>query len=160
MARKNHEETTVEETTEVAEISEAAAATRAAIGDRPRQSQVRLVSYYVTIRDAKPDLLEELFGGQIDELEAVSAVVVNPIQAAIEKATNDAVARAVHAMTNEDEKNGYANFQFDADVFALKTAEKAPRSKRTVVDKAKDLLAGASDEDLEMLKELLAQRNL
>ena len=51
---------------ETAEISEAAAATRAEIGNRPRQSVVRLVEHYVTIRDAAPEEVERLFGSQVE----------------------------------------------------------------------------------------------
>ena len=155
MARKNDTET-VEST----EISEAAAATRAEIGNRPRQSVVRLVEHYVTIRDAAPEEVERLFGSQVDELEANADKVRNPIQAAIEKATADQLDRSIKAMENEDALNGYANFVFDQEKFDEKTREKKPRVKRTVAEKAQDLLAEASDEDLKALQELLAARGL
>ena len=155
MARKNDE--TVTESTE---ISEAAAATRAEISIRPRQSVVRLVEHYVTIRDAAPDEVERLFGSQVAELEANADKVRNPIQAAIEKATNDQLERSIKAMENEDELNGYANFAFDQEKFDDKTRERKPRVKRTVAEKAQDLLAEASDDDLKALQELLAARGL
>ena len=155
MARKNDTET-VEST----EISEAAAATRAEIGNRPRQSVVRLVEHYVTIRDAAPEEVERLFGSQVDELEANADKVRNPIQAAIEKATADQLDRSIKAMENEDALNGYANFVFDQEKFDEKTREKKPRVKRTVAEKAQDLLAEASDDDLKALQELLAARGL
>ena len=155
MSRKNDE--TVTESTE---ISEAAAATRAEIGNRPRQSVVRLVEHYVTIRDAAPEEVERLFGSQVDELEANADKVRNPIQAAIEKATADQLDRSIKAMENEDALNGYANFVFDQEKFDEKTREKKPRVKRTVAEKAQDLLAEASDDDLKALQELLAARGL
>ena len=155
MARKNDTET-VEST----EISEAAAATRAEIGNRPRQSVVRLVEHYVTVRDAAPDEVERLFGAQAEVLEANADKVRNPIQAAIEKATADQLERSIKAMENEDALNGYASFVFDQEKFDEKTREKKPRVKRTVAEKAQDLLAEASDDDLKALQELLAARGL
>ena len=155
MARKNDE--TVTESTE---ISEAAAATRAEIGNRPRQSVVRLVQHYVTIRDTAPEEVERLFGSQVDELEAVADKVENPVAKAIENATNAQRDRSIAAMENTDELNGYANFAFDQEKFDEKTREKKPRVKRTVAEKAQDLLAEASDDDLKALQELLAARGL
>lgn len=154
MARKNTEETTS------TEISEAAAATRAEIGNRPRQSVKRFVEHYVTIRDAAPEELERLFGSQIDVLESNADKVENPIQVAIEKATADRVALSIKALENEDPLNGYAAYVFDQEAFDEKTRVKQPRVKRTVAEKAQDLLSEATDEDLKALQELLAARGL
>jgi hypothetical protein len=156
MARKN--DTTTEAPT-ASEISEKAAATRAAIGDRPRQSVVRFVQHYITIRETAPDELERLFGDQIEALEEASKSVQNPITVAQEKVAAEASARSIAALENEDEKNGYANYVFDETVFAEKTKERQPRVKRTVAEKAKDLLEGASPEDIAALQALLAERN-
>ena len=158
MAPKKNE--TAAETTDVKELSPEAQAARLAVATRPRQSVVRFVEYFRTIREAAPDELDRLFGGQIDELDAVADKVESPIDRAFEKVKEETVARAIKALENEDELNGYANYVFDADVFAEKTREKQPRVKRTVAEKATDLLAEASDEDLQALKELLAARGL
>lgn len=155
MARKN-----TEETVESTDISDAAAATRAEIGNRPRQSVVRFVQHYVTIRDAAPEDLDRLFGSQVDALEAVADKVENPITKAIETATAAQVARSIAALENEDALNGYAAYVFDQEIFDEKTREKKPRVKRTITEKAEDLLSEASDAELEALKALLAARGL
>lgn len=154
MAKKND---TVETATDV---SEAAARTRAEIGNRPRQSVKRFVEYYKIIRDAAPEELERLFGSQVETLEANADKVEDPIQRAIEKVTAEQVDRAVKALENDDALNGYAGYVFDQELFDEKTREKQPRARKTVADKAKDLLAEASDEDLKALQELLAARGL
>jgi len=149
-----------EVTEETGTVSDAAAATRAEIGNRPRQSVVRLVEHYVTVRDAAPDEVDRLFGSQVDVLEANADKVRNPIQVAIEKATADTLERSIKALENEDALNGYASFVFDQEKFDEKTRVKQPRVKRTVAEKAQDLLAEATDEDLAALQELLAARGL
>jgi hypothetical protein len=141
-------------------VSPAAAATRAEIGNRPRQSVVRYVQYYIIVRDTAPDQLDELFGDQVTALEAVADKVTNPIQEAIEKATATQHDLAIKALENDDALVGYANYVFDPEVFAEKTRERQPRVKRTVAEKAQDLLAEASDADLEALRELLAARGI
>ncbi|QNN98072.1 hypothetical protein SEA_FEDE_24 [Microbacterium phage Fede] len=143
-----------------AEISEAAAATRAEIGNRPRQSQVRLVQHYVTIRDTSPEDVERLFGSQADALEAVADKVENPVQKAIETATAAQKERSIKAMENDDALNGYANFLFNQEVFDEKTRVKAPRKVRTFEEKSAELVTEASDEDLAALAEMLKARGL
>ncbi|QFG04946.1 hypothetical protein SEA_MOLEFICENT_24 [Microbacterium phage Moleficent] len=155
MARKNDTESTA-----TAEVSEAAAATRAAVATRPRQSVVRFVQHFVTIRDTAPEELDRLFGDQQEALAEVADQVENPVQAAIEKVTAEQRDRSIKALENEDELNGYAAYVFDKETFEEKTREKKPRVKRTVAEKATDLLAEASDEDLAALREMLAARGL
>jgi len=148
-------------TDETPAVSEAAAATRAAIADRPRQSVIRYVQYFVTIKETAPERLEEFFTPEeIDELEGVAEAVSNPVQDAVEKATAAQLDQAVRALTNEDEKNGYAHYTFDSEIFAEKTRVKNPRSRKSVTEKVEDVLAGASEEDIAALKELLAARGL
>lgn len=154
MARKN-------DTPTETELSEAAIAARTEIANRPRQSVVKFVQHYVTIRDTAPEELERLFGDQVSALEEVADKVPNVIQLAIEKVTTDQLERSIKALENEDPLNGYAAYVFDAEVFAEKTREKVARGpKKTVAEKANDLLAEASDEDLAALRELLAARGL
>jgi hypothetical protein len=142
------------------EVSEAAAATRAEIGNRPRQSVKRFVEHYIVIKETAPDELDRLFGDQQAALEENVDKVDNPVQAAIEKATTELRDRSIKALENEDELNGYAHYVFDQETFDEKTRVKAPRTRKTVAEKATDLLAEASDEDLAALKELLAARGL
>ena len=147
---------TAEETT----LSPEAQAARDAVANRPRQSVVRFVELYVIIRDAAPEKLEEYFGSQVDELEAVADKVENKIAKAIETATSNQLEIATKALENSDPLNGYASYVFDPEVFEEKTRVKQPRTKKTVADKAKDLLAEASDEDLKALHEMLVARGL
>ncbi|QJD51274.1 hypothetical protein SEA_ALOEVERA_25 [Microbacterium phage AloeVera] len=147
-------------TTETVELSPEARAAREAVATRPRQSVVRYVQHYVTIRDTAPEEVERLFGSQVEELEAVAAQVENPVQTAIEKATNDQRDRSIKALENEDELNGYANYVFNKETFDEKTREKKPRVKRTVAEKAEELISEASDDDLKALQALLAARGL
>ena len=63
-------------------------------------------------------------------------------------------------MENNDPLNGYASYVFDEAVFEDKTKPKVARVKKTVVDKAQDLLSEATDDDLKVLQELLAARGL
>jgi hypothetical protein len=160
MARKN-----TEETVESNEVSEAAAATRAEIGNRPRQSVVRFIQHYLTIKETSPDLVDELFGNQAEAIEAWLEAnpdkVVSPIQAAIEKATANQQEISEKALRNEDALNGYAGYVFDSDVADEKTREKKERVVKSKVEKVADLLSGdISDEDAAALKELLAARGL
>jgi len=140
------------------EKPDAAAQARAEIGNRPRQSVVRFVEHFRTIREAAPDRLEELFGDQIPALEAVADKVKSPIQTAIDKVAEQQVAISVKALTNTDPLNGYAGYRFNEEVFAEKTREKKPRVVKSKVEKAKDLLEGISPEELEELQALLAAR--
>jgi hypothetical protein len=145
--------TTPEETS--TEISEAAAATRAAIGDRPRQSVKRFVEYFNIISDLAPDRVEELFGNQVPALAEVADRVDNPVEVFRKKSDETQLNLAIKALTNEDAKNGYANFVFDAEAFEEKLREKKPRVVKTVKEKAEDIIASASPEDLQALAELL-----
>ena len=147
---------TAEETT----LSPEAQAARDAVANRPRQSVVRFVELYVIIRDAAPEKLEEYFGSQIDELEAVADKVENKIAKAIETATSNQLEIATKALENNDPLNGYASYVFDEAVFEEKTKPKVARVRKTVVDKAQDLLSEASEDDLKALQELLAARGL
>jgi len=149
-----------DETVESTEVSEAAAATRAEIGNRPRQSVKRFVEHYVVIRETSPEDVERLFGDQVDILEENASKIDNPVQTAIEKATAELKDRSIKALENEDPLNGYAGFVFDQEKFDEKTRVKQPRTRKSVAEKATDLLAEASDEDLAALKELLAARGL
>src|SRR6187402_1462230 len=154
MARNTHtveevgtEDAAPEETVEAQEISEDAARVRAEIANRPRQSVTRFVEYFNIISELEPDRLEELFGDQVPVLAEVADQVKNPV---IEFRTKSDIAQlelAVNALTNQDEKNGYANYQFDAELFAEKTRPKQPRSKKTFAEKADELLTKISDED-------------
>ena len=145
---------------DVKELSPEALAAREAVANRPRQSVVRFVELYVIIRDAAPEKLEEYFGSQIDELEAVADKVENKIAKAIETATSNQLEIATKALENNDPLNGYASYVFDEAVFEDKTKPKVARVKKTVVDKAQDLLSEATDDDLKALQELLAARGL
>lgn len=155
MARTKNETETA-----TTEISEAAAATRAEIANRPRQSQVRFVEYFSIIREAAPERLTELFGDQVEVLEENVDRIDNPIQAAIEKATEAQLDRAVKALTNDDPKNGYVGFAFDQEVFDAKLAPKKTRVKKSVADKVADDLESATAEDLEALAEMLRAKGL
>ena len=158
MARKD----TIEETT----VSEAAAATRAEIGNRPRQSQVRLVEYVAILDEAAPGKADELVDPEnLAEIRQHTAEVQNPVGAEkieeiVAKHKESQVERAVKALTNDDPLNGYLGFAFDAEVFAEKTRVKEPRAKKSKVEKVQDLLSDISDEDAAALKELLAARGL
>ena len=145
---------------ETVELSPEAIAAREAVASRPRQSVVRYVELYNIIREAAPEKLDEYFGSQVEELEAVSDRVENKIAKAIETATQNQLEIATKALENSDPLNGYASYVFDPEVFEEKTRVKQPRTKKTVADKAKDLLAEASDEDLRALHEMLAARGL
>ncbi|QQO39371.1 hypothetical protein SEA_CRUNCHYBOI_28 [Microbacterium phage CrunchyBoi] len=161
MARnKNTETETVTE--EVKELSPEAIAAREAVASRPRQSVARFVEYFMIVRDTAPDELERLFGDQIPALEeaAASGRVENPIQKAIETATTAQKERAFKALENTDALNGYADFVFDAEVFEAKTAPKKERVRKTVAEKAEDLLSSASEADLKALAEMLAARGI
>ena len=147
---------TAEETT----LSPEAQAARDAVANRPRQSVVRFVELYNIIRDAAPEKLDEYFGSQVEELEAVSDRVENKITKAIETATQNQLEIATKALENNDPLNGYASYVFDPEVFEEKTKPKVARVKKTVVDKAQDLLSEASEDDLKALQELLAARGL
>ena len=147
-------------TAEEIKLSPEAQAARDAVANRPRQSVVRFVELYVIIRDAAPEKLEEYFGSQIDELEAVADKVENKIAKAIETATQNQLEIATKALENNDPLNGYASYVFDSEVFEEKTRPKQARVKKTVVDKAQDLLSEATDDDLKALQELLAARGL
>ena len=155
MARKN-------DTTEI----DAAAAARAEIGNRPRQSQVRLVEYVAILDSVAPGKADELVAPEnLAAIREHTSEVANPvgedkIQAIVDKYVSEQEARAVKALTNEDPLNGYAGFVFDAEVFAEKTRVKTPRAKKTKVDKAVELINEISDEDAAALKELLAARGL
>ncbi|QKY80384.1 hypothetical protein SEA_PABST_26 [Microbacterium phage Pabst] len=158
MARNKNTEDTVVETEK--ELSPEAIAAREAVASRPRQSVVRFLEYYLIVRDAAPDELERLFGDQVDTLEAHAEAIENPIQKAIETATKAQVDRAVKALENDDELNGYASFVFDEEKFAAKTAPKKERKVRTVAEKAEDLISNASEKDLAVLAEMLKARGL
>ena len=151
---------TKNETETVTEISEAAAATRAEIANRPRQSQVRLVEYFAIVREAAPEKLTELFGDQVEVLEENVDRVENPLLAAIQKATDAQVSIAVKALGNDDKQNGYAGFRFDQEAFDAKLAPKKTRVRKTVAEKTEDLLESASTEDLEALAAMLRAKGL
>jgi hypothetical protein len=152
--QKNTEETATT-------VSEAAAATRAAIGDRPRQSQVRLVEYFRTIRDHAADRLDEFWSAEEqDALNAVADKVEDKVQIAATKAEQDVIDRAIKNLENHDEKNGYANFAFDPEVFELKTKEKTPRTRRSPADKVAEALTNITPEQEAELLALLQSRGL
>ena len=134
---------------------------REAIRNAPRQSQKRLVEYFNILDSAAPDRVSEFFSEEDEAaIRQVAATVRNPIEVAVEKATQAQVELAVKALSNVDEKNGYANFRFNAEDFAAKTAPKQPRVKKSVVDKVESQLETASDEDLEALAALLKARGI
>ena len=143
--------TTPEETV----VSEAAAATRAEIGNRPRQSVKRFVEYFNIISELAPERVEELFGNQVPAVAEVADRVDNPVIVARTKSDEAQLALAVKALKNEDALNGYANFVFDAEAFEEKLREKKTRTPKTVVEKAEDIIANAKPEDLQALAELL-----
>jgi hypothetical protein len=147
MARKNTEETT--------EVSDKAAETRAAIGTRPRQSVKRLVEYFNIISTLAPERIDELFGDQVPAIAEVADRVDNPVIEFRKKSDENQLKLAVKALTNTDELNGYAGFAFNAEAFEEKLKEKKPRAPKTVKEKAEDLLASASPEDLAELAALL-----
>ena len=151
------EETAVDESTE---LSEKAIAVREAIANRPRQSVTRYVEYFNIISELAPEQLDDLFGEEVPVLAAVADQVKNPV---IEFRTKSDIAQlelAVNALSNTDEKNGYANYQFDAELFAEKTRPKVGRSKKTIEQKVDDLFSKISDEDAQALAELLKARGL
>jgi len=157
MASKN---TAVDETATEQEISDKAAQVRAEIANRPRQSVTRYVEYFNIINELAPERLEELFGSQVPDLAAVADQVKNPV---IEFRAKSDVAQldlAVAALTNQDEKNGYAQYTFDPEVFADKTKPKQARAKKTIAEKVDDLFSKISEEDKAALAELLAARGL
>lgn len=130
---------------------------REKIANQPRQSQVRKVQYVAILDAAAPGKADELIAP--DELDAIREVVdkvANPLEAAIAKVTDKQVEIAVTALTNEDEKNGYANFAFDFDAFTEKTRVKTPRARKPVEERI-DINA-LSDEEAATLAALLAQR--
>ncbi|QYC53794.1 hypothetical protein SEA_EUGENEKRABS_24 [Microbacterium phage EugeneKrabs] len=149
-----------EETVESKELSPEALAAREAVATRPRQSVVRFLEYFSIVRDAAPDELERLFGSQIEVLEQHVDEIESPIQKAVQKATQDQLDRAIKALENEDALNGYASYVFDEEVFAEKTRVKQPRQKKTVAEKAEDLLSTASEDDLAALAEMMKARGL
>lgn len=140
------------------ELSAEALAARAAVASRPRQSVVRFVQLYRTIKEAAPERLEELFGSQIDALEEVADLVDSPIQVAIDKVAATQVELAVKGLTNTDPLNGYAGYTFNRETFDEKTREKKPRTAKSKTEKVADILKDASPEDLAALQELLAAR--
>jgi len=158
MAKATAPEEVSEETTP--EISEKAKQVRDEIANRPRQSVTRYVEYFNIINELAPERLEELFGSQVPDLAAVSDQVKNPVIEFRAKSDVAQLELALNALTNEDEKNGYATYTFDADLFAEKTKPKAQRVKKTFAEKADDLLSKISDEDAQALAELLAARGL
>ncbi|QDF16977.1 hypothetical protein SEA_YELLOWPANDA_25 [Microbacterium phage YellowPanda] len=156
MAKKNTD--TVE--TETKELSPEAQAAREAVASRPRQSVVRFLEYFLIVRDTAPDEIDRLFGDQVSVLEAHADEIENPITKAIETATKAQLDRAIKALENDDELNGYASFVFDEEKFAEKTRPKQARTKKTIVEKADDLFSNASQEDLDALAEMMKARGL
>jgi len=147
MARKND--------TDEKTVSDKAAATRAAIGTRPRQSAKRFVEYFNIISTLAPERIDELFGEQAPVVAGHADEVTNPVIAFREKSDKNQLELAIKGLTNEDPLNGYANFVFDAEKLAENLREKKARAPRTVKEKAEDLLASASPEDLAELAALL-----
>jgi|SRR6478736_7224534 len=143
------------EETATTEISEAAAATRAEIGNRPRQSVKRFVEYFNIISELAPDRLDEFFGDQVPALAEHADEVENPVIEFRKKSDEKQLELAVKALRNEDPLNGYANFVFDAEALAEKLRERKPRVVKTVKEKVEDVIASASPEDLQALAELL-----
>ena len=138
--------------------SEKALATRAEIANRPRQSVVRLVEYFGIIKAGAPDRLDEFWSAEEQaELNAVVGSVSDKLTEAAERARQEQIDRAVHALENTDEKNGYANFAFNAEAFADKTREKKARVKRSPLEKATELLE-LTPEEQAVLDQLLAAR--
>lgn len=133
---------------------------RAEIANRPRQSVVRLVEYYVIVREVAPEKINELFGDRAAILEDNVDRVTNPVTVAVEKAAQSQLDMAIKALTNDDEKNGYANFEFDQELFDAKLAPKKTRTKKSVAEKTEDLLAGATEADLEVLAAILRAKGL
>ena len=152
------EETAVDESTE--ELSEKAIAVREAIANRPRQSVTRYVEYFNIISELAPEQLDDLFGDEVPVLAAVADQVKNPVIEFRAKSDVAQLALALNALTNEDEKNGYANYAFDAELFAEKTKPKAERTRKTIEQKVDDLFSKISDEDAAALAELLKARGL
>lgn len=134
---------------------------REEIANRPRQSVVRLVEYFNIVSELAPERVEEFFGDDVPAIAEVADKVTNPVTVAREKAEAAQLKLAINALTNTDEKNGYANFGFDAEAFAEKTRVKTPRAKKSAVDKVSEVLdQEMSDEDLEALRQMLAARGL
>jgi len=159
MARKNTEETTT------TELSPEAQAARDAVRNVPRQSQVRFVQHYLTVRDAEPDRVDEFFAGQVEAIEAFieehGEHVDNPIEKAVAAATAKQVEQSIKALTNEDPLNGYVGFVFDPEVAAKKVTPTTPRAKKSKVEKIQDILAGGiSEDDQATLAELLKAAGL
>lgn len=130
------------------------------IANMPRQSVTRYVGYFHIINELAPERLEEFFGEQVPALAEASEKIESPVAAARLKAEDNQLAIAVKALENTDEKNGYANYTFDAGLFDEKTRVKTPRTKKTAVDKVEDVLSNASEEDMEALAALLKARGL
>ena len=154
---KNTEETAVKE------LTPEQLAARERVRTTPRQSVVRLVQHYITVRDTAPEEVERLFGSQVEELEAAaqSGKVENPIEAAIAKVTADRRDASIKALENEDPLNGYANYVFDQEVFDEKTREKKVRGpKKSKAEQAVDLFTEVSDEDMEQIAALFAARGI
>jgi len=152
--------TAPEETATEQELSDKAAQVRAEISSRPRQSVTRYVEYFNIINELAPERLEELFGEQVPDIAAVSDQVKNPVIEFRAKSDVAQLELALNALTNEDEKNGYALYTFDAELFADKTKPKVGRKIRTIEQKVDDLFSKISDEDALALAELLKARGL
>jgi len=156
MASKN---TTPEETVEVDaetqaeinEVSAAAQATRDAIRDRPRQSPVRYLEHYVTIKTLAPEELEERFTpDELVLLEANADRVTNKVEEFRTKSDDNQLSISRNATSNENPQTGYAGYVFDeaaVEVLDEKLREKQPREKKDVVDKAKDLFSKPIPDD-------------
>lgn len=157
MAPKKNTEETVTETKELSPEAEAA---RLAVATRPRQSVVRFLEYYSIVREVAPDEVERLFGDQAEVLEQHVDEITSPVLKAIEAATQAQLDRAIKALENTDELNGYASFVFDEEKFAEKTAPKKTRARKSPEAKAEDVLTSASDDDLAALAELMKARGL
>jgi DNA-directed RNA polymerase subunit F len=147
-------------TTTESEVSEKAAATRAEIGNRPRQSVKRFVEYFNIVNTLAPERVEELFGDQTPIVGAHADEVDNPVIVAREKADAAQLELAVKALQNEDPLNGYAGFVFNEDALAEKLRERKPRVVKTVKEKVQDVLASASPEDLADLAALLKEQGV
>lgn len=155
MARKQD---TIEETG--TELSEAAAATRAAIGTRPRQSPKRYAEYFNIISTLAPERVDEFFGNQAPAVAEAAERVDNPVEVARGKSDEAQLKLAVKALTNDDSLTGYVGFVFDQEAFEEKLREKKPRVAKTVVEKVEDVVANASPEDLQALAELLKAQGI
>ena len=137
-----------------------AAAARAEIANRPRQSVKRLVELYSIVKEAAPDRIDELFGERAGQLEQNVSKVESPIQKAIAKVVETQLNIAVNALTNEDPLNGYANFAFNQEAFDEKTRERKPRVVKSKADKVKDIAASATPEELAELAAALKEMGI